>query len=93
MSDNGYLVGQTDPATSFLDGDKTEVLLNPTLFYQQLYQAYLERDSLVFESPLDGDLVSIDDLVGISTNNVTLQRLIIENNGIKLRLYYTEVER
>ena len=93
MSDNGYVSLRTDPAATLLSEDRSRVLLNATLFYQQVYQEYLERDSLVYQNPLNGDLIPIQELVGISTTNVTLQRTIIENNGIKLRFYYTEVDR
>ncbi|MEP1035347.1 DUF4270 family protein [Ekhidna sp.] len=93
MSDNGYLSAQSDPATSSLNDTKNKIILSSTLFYQQFYQEFLERDSLVYQNPTRGTLIPIDDLVTISTADVTLQRTIFKNNGIKLRLYYTEVER
>lgn len=91
MSDQGYLVSQSDPATSFLNDDNSQILLTSTLFYQQLYGEFI--NSLVYQNPVGDELISIDNLVTISTADVILQRTIFKNNGIKLRLYYTEVER
>lgn len=93
MSDNGYLTLQSEPATSGLNENEDRILLTSTLFYQQLYQQFLLRDSLVYQNPIGGSLVSVDELVCISTADVNLQRSIFKNDGIKLRLYYTEVER
>lgn len=93
MSDQGYLSGQSEPATTLLNEDKSKLILTSTLFYQQFYSEFLERDSLVFQNPSSGDLITVDELVTISTADVILHRTIFKNNGIKLRLYYTEVER
>ena len=93
MSDNGYLSQQSNPAISDLNAEKNKLLLSSTLFYQQFYSEFLERGSLVYQNPTMGDLIPIDDLVAISTSDVNLQRTIFKKDGIKLRLYYTEVEQ
>lgn len=93
MSDLAYLSAQSNPATSTLNDSKDKVLITSTLFYQQFYQQFIERDSLVYQNPFGGALIPIDDLVAISTADVNLQRIIFKSDGIKLRLYYTEVER
>jgi len=92
MSDNGYLSLQSDPAVGSLNEDRDQVLVTSTLFYQQLYRQYLEGDSLAYLNPSNGNIKDIDDLVLISPVDITLQRTIFKENGIKLRIYYTEVD-
>lgn len=92
MSDNGYLRQESSPASGSLSDDKTRVLITPTLFFQQLYRQYLEEGKLSFSNPTSGVVKDIDDLVLISPIDVTLQRTIFKENGIKLRIYYTEVD-
>lgn len=93
MADNGYLTLQSDPATSGFNEDEDRLLLSATLFYQQLYQQSKDSTGLVYQNPIGGEILSIDEFVTISTADVILQRSIFKNDGIKLRLYYTEVER
>ncbi|MEO9482328.1 MAG: hypothetical protein ABJG47_02740 [Ekhidna sp.] len=93
MTDNGYLNNQSAPAISILSDDKSKLLSSSTLFYQIFYSEYLENDSLVFQNPSGENLIPIDDLVTIATSGLNLQRSIFKQDGIKLRIYYTEVER
>ncbi len=93
MADNGYLTLQSEPAASGFNSDEDKIILSSTLFYQQLYQQSQDSTSLVYQNPIGGAIIPIDELVTISTADVILQRSIFKNNGIKLRLYYTEVER
>lgn len=93
MSDNAYLSLNSDPANGALNEDKDKILKTSTLYYQQLYRQYLEGDSLAYQSPASGTIKSIDDMVLISPIDVTLQRTIFRENGIKLRLYYTDVDQ
>ncbi|WP_420317765.1 DUF4270 family protein [Ekhidna sp.] len=93
MSDNGYLSFEVDPANGTLSEEKEEILINSTLFFQSLYGLYLEADSLVWRGPLGGSNKTVNDLVLISPIDLTLQRTIFKENGIKLRLFYTEVEQ
>ncbi|SNT19776.1 hypothetical protein SAMN05421640_2801 [Ekhidna lutea] len=92
MADEGYFSLQSSPARGSLNSDKSKILMTSTLFYQSLYRQYLEGDSLAFRNPSSNSIVDIDDLVMVSDVDVTLQRTIIKPEGIKLRLYYTEVE-
>ncbi len=94
MSDNGYLNFQNAPATGSLSSSKNKIILSSTLFYQQLYKEFTPpNDSLTHINISSGASVPIDDLVLISPTDVTLQRTIFKENGIKLRLYYTEVDQ
>ena len=92
MSDNGYLRLESNPARGTLSENKEKILVSSTFFYQQLYRTYLNGDSLAYLNPTNGRTKEFDDLVLISTNDVTLQRTIFKENGIKLRIYYTEVD-
>uniref|UniRef100_UPI0032ED27DC hypothetical protein n=1 Tax=Ekhidna sp. TaxID=2608089 RepID=UPI0032ED27DC len=91
MSDNGYLNLNSNPAASSFNNEKNELLLSSTLFYQQLYRQYI--DSLIFINPTNGSVRPVEYLVLISPIDVTLQRTIFKKDGIKLRLYYTEVDQ
>ncbi len=93
MSDDGYLRGQADPAASILSDDNTKLLLASTLFYQQLYGEFKERGSLIYQNLINDDLIEIEDLVNISIGELSLQRSIFKQDGIKLRLYYTAVDQ
>ncbi|WP_425392813.1 DUF4270 family protein [Ekhidna sp.] len=92
MSDNGYLSVEVDPANGTLSDNREEILLRTTLFHQQLYRQYLESDSLVFSGPTSVSSRKVSDLVLLSPSEVTLQRTIFASDGIKLKLFYTEVE-
>ncbi|MEO9869935.1 DUF4270 family protein [Ekhidna sp.] len=91
MNDAGYLNLQTAPAIGTLNDSKENILISSTLFYQQLYNQFNKADSLAFLIPTSGEIRSINDLVTISAIDVTLNRTILAEDGIKLRLYYTEV--
>lgn len=107
LSDNGYSRFQADPATSIpsdqeirteVDGEvivenEREILLSSTLFYQLLYRQFQESGSLLFENLITEDLIPISELVNISREELSMQRTIIKQDGIKLRLYYTEVDQ
>ncbi|MEQ6167048.1 DUF4270 family protein [Ekhidna sp. MALMAid0563] len=93
MSDNAYLSFESDPANGSLNEDKDMILKTSTLFYQQLYRQYLEGDSLAYLVPTNGVIKDIDDLVLMNPIDVTLQRTIFKENGLILRLYYTEVDQ
>lgn len=96
MSDNAYITQNLAPADGFLSSEKDKIHINSTLFFQQVYKQsieFSEIDDLIFINPTNGTPRSITDLVLISPIDVTLKRTIIKNNGIKLRLYYTEVDQ
>ncbi len=90
MIDNAYLGLISDPANGALNEDEDKVLLNATLFYQQLYSSSIGSNNLQFQNPATGDIFPMDELVTISPVDVTLERTIFKSNGIKLGLYYTE---
>lgn len=94
MSDNGYLSLEVIPAIGIPSGSKTSILLTSSLFYQQLYREFIRLDrpdSINYRNPLTSVTKKIEDLVLISNTDVTLQRTLIKSDGIKLKLYYTEV--
>ncbi|WP_370090077.1 DUF4270 family protein [Ekhidna sp.] len=92
MSDNGYLGRESLPAVATLNSNKSEILFPSTLFYQQLLNVY-DAGTLTFINPSTGASIQIDDLVLLSSESTSLQRTIFKPNGIKLRLYYTEVDQ
>lgn len=92
MSDNGYLRLESSPARGILSESKEKILVSSTFFYQQLYRTYLNGDSLAYLNPTNGRIKDFDDLVLISPTDVTLQRTIFKENGIKLGIFYTEVD-
>ncbi len=90
MSDDAYLSFESNPANGLRNDSRDQILLVSTLFYQQLYRQFLEGDSLAYLTPTNGSIIPIDEMVTISPTDVTLQRTIFRENGVKLRLYYTE---
>lgn len=95
LNDLAYLSPTLSPgvSTSSLNSDSTSMLLNATLFFQSYYRSFLENDSLLFNNPIDSDdQIPITDLVTISADNVNLDQTIFKKDGIKLRIYYTQVD-
>ncbi len=86
LSDNAFLQGQNLPAVSAISDERTEVVLTTTLFFQQVYNEFINDESDVEEKS-----ITVEEFVLISQNDITLQRSIIQSDGIKLRMYYTEV--
>lgn len=85
LTDNSYFGSENALATSFLSSDKDRLILVSTLFHQRLSQGFQENDFLsVFDEP-------VNELVSFSVNDVTLARTIIKKDGIKLRVFFTEV--
>lgn len=91
MSDEAYLGQSTSPSFAHLSTSKTKILLRATLFFQSVYQEYLDTQILQFK-PLEDVIKPISEFVLISPTDVTLNRTIFKKNGIKLRVYYTEVD-
>ena len=76
-----------------MNENEDKIVMFPTLFFQLLYGQFREKDSLVFENPITEDLIPISELVNITNGELSLQRSIFKQDGVKLRLYYTEVEQ
>jgi len=84
MSNDGFLDRQNIPAvTSFSDD---ELNVNVTLFLQQIYNEFING-----EEPLDERTLSVEEFVSLSQINTTLQRSIISSDGIKLNIFYTDI--
>lgn len=92
MTDLGYLRNDPIPASGELSNDNSKILIPASLFFQQLYRQYSEGDSLAYLNQQTGNIKPVDDLVLISLTDLTFQRSIIKKDGVKIRLYYTEVE-
>ena len=95
MTDNAYSSLRPGPSNGVLNENKDQILINATLFYQQLYRESQDGNSLFFQHPTAGNIIPIDELVLLNTRDVvspdvTLRRTIIKENGIKLSIYYTE---
>lgn len=89
MSDNAFLQSSNSPALSSLNIDRDEIVISATLFFQSMHNEYVnntESSSLLVR---DSTGVSLVDFIMLSQSDVTLQRAIF--NGVKLRIYYTEV--
>jgi hypothetical protein len=91
MSDNAYLGKSTNPAFAHFGSGKIKILMNSTLFFQSVYQDYREFQLLQFTA-LQEIVKPISEFVLISPTDVTLNRTIFKKDGIKLRVYYTEVD-
>lgn len=90
MSDQGYLNGQSNPALSALNSDKTTLNVNATLFFQTLYNNY--DGELKFSPSLNSEAFTLSEFAIMSSADVSLRRTIIGNDGIKLKIYYTQVD-
>ncbi|NQZ75057.1 MAG: hypothetical protein HRT61_02955 [Ekhidna sp.] len=97
MEDDGYISLRAEPITSSLSDDKTRILQTPTLFFQQLYRPFTNSEDeitqLSFTDVTNSDEVNVEKLLLISFRNIALNRTIIKPNGVKLRIYYTEVDQ
>lgn len=91
MSDAAYLNGQNIPIISGLGIEKDELLVNSTLFFQAMYNGFRNQGDLIFETNVNDRNFALSEFVLISQSEVTLRRSVIAEDGIKLRLYYTEV--
>jgi len=92
MSDNAFLRGQNIPAVSQLNDDEDGILINSTLFFQTLYRNYQNSGILEIENPITETLSPVEEFVLIGTSDVSLRRTIFSSGGVKLRIYYTEVD-
>lgn len=92
MNDAAYLNGQNFPATTQFNEDKDGLIMNPNLFFQTLYTRYNDNGSLVFELSSSNDPFPLNALRLISLEDVTLQRTIFQEDGVKLKIFYTEVD-
>ena len=90
MSDQGYLTLRTEPALASID--ETTYEINPTLFFQTLYNNYQDSSKLIYIDPFQGDATEVNELVMVGTKEVTLQQTIFKNSGINLRVFYTETD-
>lgn len=97
MSDNAFIQGSNVPALSVLVRDTTsqvlkEISVNATLFFQSMYNDYLNSSETSALLDRTGTEVSLTDFILLSSSDVTLQRTVFKDDGIRLRLYYTEVD-
>ena len=92
MTDIGYLRRQSDPALSGLNIEK-QIVMSSTLFYQLFYSNSIQNNDLLFQSPTSDLLIPINDLVAVAPASLSLQRAIFKSDGIKLKIYYTKVNR
>lgn len=93
MADQGYLTGSSTPAAVQYNSETDMYLVRPTLFFQSMYNNYLNIGDLVYIEPLRGDTIEISDIILVNPIEMTLRQTIFDNNGIKLRIFYTEVNQ
>lgn len=93
MRDDGYLTSSISPASAAYNQTTERYSLSPILFFQTLYNNYYasDRDDLFFVNPFNRDTVQISEMMLVNTDDVTLQQALFNNSGIKLRVFYTEV--
>jgi hypothetical protein len=91
MNDQGYLGNQTNPASIVYNLDTEQYISNPTLFFQSLYNNYQNTGQLTILDPFLGDTIPVTDLVLVNPFEMTLNQAVFNDSGIKLRLFYTEV--
>lgn len=88
MSDAAFLQGQSSPALSRINDENTEIIQSATLFFQTLYLDYIETGSFNIPNSEDNPFT---EFILLNQNEVSLQRSVFGAEGIKLRIYYTEV--
>lgn len=97
MENNGYISLRAEPIQSTFSENKTKILQSPTLFFQQLYRPFInsneEISKLIFTDITTDVDVDVSKLLLISLNNITLNRTRFKPNGIKLKIYYTEIDQ
>lgn len=91
MNDVAYTNGQNIPSISSLSPTGDRIQVNSTLFFQTLYNSYQEFGDLVFKTAADGSNFPLSEFVLISQSSITTHRTTFPENGITLRLYYTEI--
>lgn len=93
LSNQAYLRGrEIAPSVSVLDKDKKLILSDITQFFQLLHNSYKTKKQLIFTTPIDKSIeTKINHLVLSSKDNLTNQRTVIKKNGIKLKIYYTQL--
>ncbi len=102
LKDEVYLGRNRAPATSKLTEEGNELVTLSTLFFQTLFNNYynanlqeeleISGSKLFMKSTSNLGYRKLAGLVLLSVDDVTLQRLIIRKNGVKLKIYYTDVD-
>lgn len=91
MNDNGYLSLTSNPAQAIYNRETQKYSTTPTLFFQALYNNYSEEEGLFYIEPISADTIRVNELVLIHPNETILDQAIFQNSGVKLRVFYTEV--
>lgn len=93
MRDEGYLSSLNSPALASFNESTEKYSVSPILFFQTIYNNYHASGNkeVIYINPIEGDTVRISELVLVSNDDVTLQQAQFNNSGIKLRVFYTEV--
>ena len=90
LTDGSYLNVNNFSAASIVYNRETDQFIsNPTLFIQSLYNNYQNSGEIFYREPFNADTVRISDLVLVHPTELTLSRAIFANDGIKLRIFYT----
>ena len=104
MHDVSYVNLEVRPAVGQYNEEKDDLLIGISLFLQNLFHDYHENDELLFTNPLNDDEgITIEGLTlmnveginppgNLSPKDVTLQRSIFKNEGIKLRVFHTKID-
>ncbi len=100
MTDQGYLSRNSIPAPIAFNPNTDQYIVTPTLFFQSLYNNFqnwkdendgMAPEDLFYVDPVQRDTVKISDMILINPNEMTLQQAIFQDSGIKLRVFYTDV--
>ncbi len=76
---------------SALNETKDMLELNATNFLRSLYRTSYNSDELIFQDPFNQNPRTIEDLILISTENISLKRTVLKKDGIKLKIFYTDL--
>ncbi len=97
MSDDSFLTGQVSPSISFINDEESALLVDATLFFQTLYNDYIaqsETSDVLIREVIDNQTqISLIDFILLSLRNVTIERSTFNGDGVRLRIYYTEVDQ
>lgn len=102
MSDEAFQATGREPAESSFGREDGQIVFSPTIFFQNLYNNYhdaelieevgLEASTLFVEDFLNEGFREFDGFVLISGDDVTLDRSIFKEDGISMRIYFTNVD-
>ncbi|MFK7953838.1 MAG: hypothetical protein AB8B73_13415 [Ekhidna sp.] len=78
------------PSLTYLNDAGMGLNLDATNFLRNIYSTSVDSTDLFFRNPFVDQPRLMKDLIMISKENTSISRTIIKDNGIKLKIFYTE---